>query len=150
MQTPQSLEKMTWQTSTNLCSRKPQRYQNRAPNQPQIDKKQSLDPKLLSCAARCPCIVPWSPKLPKWMHQACQMIGFVHPKWLCDLFAMTYRRQAAEGKALKTHMAASILFPFESLSTDAPRKDFRFVWYFIVFQCISWYFHGLFMACAFY
>ena len=48
-------------------------------NPPKIYKNASLDPKVsLFCAPRCPWIVAWSPRRPKWKHQACQMTGFGH------------------------------------------------------------------------
>ena len=43
------------------------------------------------------------------------------------------------------YMAASILSAFETLSADAPRKDFR---HFIVLHCISLYVRGMFMVCS--
>ena len=97
------------------------------PKSTQSRSKSSLGPQcLLSSAPKCPCIVPWRPKVPTCRHQACQIAGlairypFPRMSSICSLNAG--QGPPAESAA---HTISFTWFPKEMLT----RSHFLSIWH---------------------
>ena len=79
IRTNKSLKKVTWKQTgkRQLCWAKvPEKLSKWIPKSAQNQYKSKSGPQgVLWCAPRCPWIVPWSPRVPKCKHQACQITG---------------------------------------------------------------------------
>ena len=88
----------------------------RSRNPPKINKNLSLGP----------WIVPWSPKVSKWRHQACQMTGFGHqklpypsPKWKLCIKKVTWKLTSRNQRA-NTHFSRDIFLNIQEPNIQKP------------------------------